>query len=163
MLDLERGITTLIGDPAMTFEYGAVWAHGERGVISSEVRNGLQSFMTFPTGGGAGTPLLKGESGFELDPCSITPDGSTLIFTSAPLRDKTGDIMTRSLGKEEPPKAFMRTPDAARSPCLSPSGDLLAYVVAKEEDIGATLKVAAYPTPSTPVQFSATPVFWNCW
>jgi len=163
VVDLERGITTQIDDSAMTSGYGALWAPGEQAVIGCELLQGLQSFVTFPSGGGAGTRLLAGEPVFEIDACSITPDGKTMIFMSLPQRDKAGDIMTMSLGKDEPAKALMRTPDPEWSARLSPSGDILAYIVAKEEDIGATLKVVAYPTPSTPVLVSATPIFRICW
>jgi len=117
-----------------------------------------------PIGGGAGTRVLEGESGVEYDASSITPDGTTLIFTRTPLSDKTGDTMTLRLDQDEPAKTFMKTPDPEWSPRLSPSGDVVAYTVWKEEDVGATLKVVAYPTPSATVQVSATPIsFGGYW
>lgn len=163
VVDLERGIKTPLGDPATTFCYGVLWAPGEQGVIGAEVRDGKQSLVAFPIGGGAGVSIFEGESGFEYEAYSITPDGKTLLFTQTPIRDKTGDIMTLSLENGPPAKAFMKTPEAEWAPRPSPSGDILAYSVSKDEDVTATLKVVALPTPSAPLQVSASPILVSVW
>ncbi len=163
VIDLERGVKTMLGDPKKEFVYGPVWAPGEQGVIGAEVNGGGQAVKVFPVGGGPGTVLFPGESGFEYAAASVTPDGKTLLFTKTPQRDKTGEIMTFGLGDNQPGKTFMQTPDAEWNPRLSPTGDVLAYTVGSEEDPNATLKVVAYPTPSTPVQVSAAQVDLNIW
>ena len=164
MVDLERGVRTAVGDPATTLNYGVLWAPNDQGIITYEVRDGQRSIVNSPIGAGTGTRLLEGQPGFEYAATSVTPDGNTLIFTQSPLRNKTGDIMTLNLGRDEPAKTFMKTPDPEWSPRLSPSDDVVAYTVFREEDVGATLKVVAYPTPFAPVQVSATPIaFGGYW
>ncbi len=71
--------------------------------------------------------------------------------------------MTLGLDKDQPARKFMETPDAEWNPRISPSGGVVAYIVSKEQDLGAVLKVVAYPTPSIPVQVSASPVFGCLW
>jgi hypothetical protein len=59
----------------------------------------------------------------------------------------------------------MQTPDGEWTPLVSPTGDMVAFVVSKEEDPVGPLKVVAYPTPAAPVQVSANPAIpvWIYW
>lgn len=176
ILDMDRGVMTTLGEPGVAFYFNALVAPDPQSLIAVESRNGVQSIVTLPIGGGAGTRILTGEPGYEYSTSSITPDGKTLLFVQVPLRDKSGDIMTLSLGgdpvQDRPASRFMQTPDAEWNPRISPSGDMVAYSVSKEEDVGSTLRVVAYPTPSAPIQVTAAPVsvgfFWLgpgelCW
>ena len=67
IVDLERGIRTLIGDPTLTFTYGGLWGPGEQSVIVNETLEGVQHLVRCPVGGGPGTTLMDGESGFEYE------------------------------------------------------------------------------------------------
>jgi Tol biopolymer transport system component len=162
IVDLERGIRVPIGDPKAVFNYGGLWAPGEQGVIvGSDTSPGIQSLVSFPVSGGAGTAVVEGEYGFEYGATSVSPDGQTLLFNQASIVDKLPDIMTRGLDKDQPAKRFMQTPEGEWSPRFSPAGEFVAYTVAGEEDLVAALKVVAFPTPSAAVQVSATPVTFN--
>jgi serine/threonine protein kinase len=156
IVDLERGINTRLSDPAVTFVWNALWASDEQGVLGSEQREGRPSIVSFPIGGGAPTRILEGEAGFEYELSSITPDGKTLIFTQDSLRDKNGNIMTLRLEKDQTARRYLQTPEAKWAPRISPSGEVVAYLVTKAEETTGALKVIPYPTPSAPVQVSAT-------
>ncbi len=159
IVDLERGIRTPLGDPATIFSFGNVWGPGDQSVIVSEVKADRQSLVSLSLSGGPGTRILDGESGFEPAAGSITPDGKTLLYTLSPLSSKLPDIMTKSLGDDQSPKRFMQTPEGEWYPLLSPTGDVVAYTVSKEDDPGGPVKVVAYPTPSASVQVSTIPAF----
>ncbi len=162
IFDLERGIKVPIGDPKSMFSYGGLWAPGEQSVIvSSDTSPGIQSLVSFPMSGGPGVPVVEGEYGFEYGATSISPDGKTLLFNQSSVTDKLADIMTRGLDTNQPAKRFMQTPEAEWNARFSPAGEFVAYTVSGEEDTIAALKVVAYPTPSAPVQVSATPVLLN--
>ena len=154
VLDLERGVTTTIGKSRSTYTSSAVWAPGEQGVIAVAETGGVFSFDAYPVGGGPGSPLFEGESGFEYSADSVTPDGKTLLFTKWPRSDKAGEIMTFSLGETRPAKTVMETPDNERVPRISPSGDYVAYYGTGQS--GGALMVVSYPTPSAPVQVSTS-------
>ncbi len=158
VIDLERGVKTTLGAPNSNFIYSPAWAPGEQGVIASEAAGVGQSVNVYPVGGGPGSPVFEGELGFEYQAASVTPDGKTLFFTQTPQRDKTGEIMTFSLGEKQPAKTFMRTPDAEWNPFISPSGEVVAYITGSEDELHATLRVVTYPTPAAPVQVSASKV-----
>jgi Tol biopolymer transport system component len=161
VVDLERGIRTPLGDPAVTFTWGHLWGPGDQSVIGSEVRADKQILVNYPLSGGPGTRVFEGQSGFEHDPASVTPDGKTLLFTESSLRDKLPNILTIVLDKDQAPKRFLQTPEGKWTPRLSPPGDIVAYLVAREEDLVGVLKVVAFPTPSASVQVSATPVVYG--
>ncbi len=164
IVDLERGVQSPLGDSKSEFIYGPLWTPDGLGVFASEVIGTGQFVQTFPAGGGPGRRLFDTESGFEYHTNSLTPDGKTLIFTKTPQRDKSGDIMTFALGESRPAETFMRTTEAEWFAQVSPSGDAIAYITAAEEDLGANLKVVAYPTPSAPVRVSPSMInpthFW---
>jgi Tol biopolymer transport system component len=157
IVDLERGVKTRLGDPTVTFVWGALWLADEQGLIGSEDREGKQVLVNFPIGGGAPTRILEGEPGTEYTVASVTPDGKTLFFTQTSLRDKIGDIMTLGLEKGSVPKRYLQTPDTEWSPRISLSGDVVAFLVSKDVGTAGALKVIAYPTPSAPVQVSVAP------
>ncbi len=162
IVDLERGIKVPIGDPKVPFSYGGLWAPGEQSVIvSTDTKPGVQSLVSFPTSGGPGTRVVEGEVGFEYWATSVSPNGKTFLFTQTSMTDKLPDIMTRSLDSDQPTKRFMQTTEGEWGPRFSPAGDFVAYTVAGEEDANSVLKVVCYPTPSAPVQVSATPVTLN--
>lgn len=159
IIDLDRGIMVPVGDPKAAFNYGGLWAPGEQSVIiGADLTPGIQSIVSFPTRGGPGTPVVKGEYGFEYWATTFSPDGGTMLFTQASMIDKLPEIMTLELGKDQPATRFMQTPEGEWSPRLSPAGDVVSYAVSAEDDASAVLKVVTYPTPSAPVQVSATPV-----
>jgi hypothetical protein len=81
-----------------------------------------------------------------------------MLFTQTSMIDKLPDIMTMGLGNDQPAARFMQTPEGEWGPRFSPAGDIIAYIVAPEEDTTAVLNVVSYPTPSAPVQVSTTPV-----
>jgi serine/threonine protein kinase/Tol biopolymer transport system component len=161
VVDLERGIRTPLGDPAVTFTYGNLWGPGQQSVIGGENRADKQILANFPLSGGPGTRVFEGESGIELAATSVTPDGKTLLFTESSVRDKLPNILTIGLDPDQTPKRFLQTPEGKWTPRLSPAGDIVAYLVAREEDLSGVLKVVAFPTPSASVQVSATPVMYN--
>ncbi|XVJ58702.1 MAG: protein kinase [Tepidisphaera sp.] len=159
IIDLDRGIVVPVGDPKASFNYGGLWAPGEQSVIiGTDLIPGIQSIASFPINGGPGTPVVKGEYGFEYWATTFSLDGRTMLFTRASMIDKLPDIMTVDLGKDQPATRFMQTPDGEWNPRLSPDGDIVAYAVSAEDDASAVLKVVTYPTPFAPVQVSATPV-----
>jgi Tol biopolymer transport system component len=158
VVDLERGVRLPVGDPKSEFVYSPIWTPDENAVFASQVSGAGQEVRICPIGGGPGTVLFDGESGFEYEASAVTPDGKTLIFTKTPQRDKVGEIMVFALGENRPPEAFMRTPDAEWFPQISPAGDVLAYVSAAEDEQFATLKVVSFPTPSVPVPVSSSKV-----
>lgn len=157
-LDLERGIKSSIGDPDGKRYFGSIVSHDGQRVLTTDANQGDQRFVIFPFGGGAPTQVLSGEPGFEQSPGSITPDGRTLLFSRRPLRDKIDDLMTLDLDGREPPRVYMATPESEAMPLISPLGDVVGYVATSEGQPAAVLKVVAYPTPSTPVQVSSTPI-----
>ncbi len=69
---------------------------------------------------------------FELSASSITPDGRTLLSSKTSKRDKIGDIMTFDLEEDRVQKPFLATPEAEWNPLISPSGDVVAYLVSNE-------------------------------
>jgi Tol biopolymer transport system component len=157
VVDLERGVTTTISDPKVLFTYRPrLTADGQR-VITSFVTGGKQSIASYPAGGGAPTILMEGD-GSEYEASSITPDGQTLLFTSVPGTDKAGDIMTMDLTAPYTVKPFMQTPLPEYTPLISPSGDAVMFVVAREalvvSNTSAVLKTVTFPTPGVPVQVS---------
>lgn len=165
VIDLERGIRTPLGDPAVTFTWGNLWGPGDQSVIGSEVRADKQGLTILPINGGPGTRIWEGESGFENGPESLTPDGKTILLTRSGLTDKLPDIMTFSFAENESPKPFMQTPEGEWSPRLSPSGDIVAYLVGREDDWSGPVKLVTFPTPVAPVQVSTIPAlsvsyFW---
>lgn len=165
VVDLERGIRTPLGDPALTFTWGGLWGPGDQSIIVSEVRADKQWLTSLPITGGPGTRIWEGESGFEVGPSALTSDGKTIVFTRSPLSNKLPDIMTIPFGADQTPKPFMLTPEGEWWPRLSPSGDILAYVVSREEDPGGQIKVVTFPTPAAPVQVTTTPAIFgtNLW
>lgn len=160
LIDLERGMRTPLGDPALTFTWGNLWGPGDQSVIVSEVRADKQSLAILPITGGPGTRIWDGESGFENYPSSLTPDGKTIVFLRSSLSDKLPDIMTIPFGENQTPKTFMQTPEGEWAPRLSPSGGIVAYSVGREEDTSGHFRVVAFPTPAAPVQVSTTPAMF---
>jgi hypothetical protein len=159
IFDLDRGIMTPVGDPKASFNYGGLWAPGEQSVIiGADLSPGVQSVVSFPTKGGPGTPLIKGEYGFEYWATTFSPDGKAMLFTQASVIDKLPDIMSLEVGADRPAVRFMQTPEGEWGARISPAGEIVAYTVGGEEDTSSVLKVVTYPTPSAPVQVSATPV-----
>ncbi len=157
LVDLERGVTTTVSDPKVLFTYRPrLTADGQR-VITSFVTGGKQSIASFPAGGGTPTILMEGD-GSEYETSSITPDGRTLLFTSVPGTDKAGDIMTMDLTAPYAVKPLMQTPLPEYTPLISPSGDAVMFVVAREalvvSNTSAVLKAVTFPTPGVPVQVS---------
>ena len=55
----------------------------------------------------------------------------------------------------------MTTAEAEWNPSIAPSGEVVAYVVSNEEDLGGLLKLVTYPTPSAPVQVTSSRVALN--
>ena len=155
VLDLERGIRTAIGDPALTFSFGVLWGPGDQSVITSEQRAEKRNLISLPLSGGPGIAFFESESGGEAAPGSITPDGSTLLFAQQSLRDKRPDILTVRLDKAGAPRPFLQTPEGEWNPRLSPPGDAVAYDVGDEEEPAGLLKVLSFPTPGAPVQVSS--------
>jgi Tol biopolymer transport system component len=158
VLDLERGIRVPIGDPLAKFYYGVLCSRDGQRVLTTDSNADRQFLVSFPLGGGSPERLLEGDAEYEYAANSITPDGRTLLFTKVPMRDKIGDIMVLDFEGERLPKPFMTTSEAEWRPSISPSGDVVAYFVSDEEGVGAVLKVAAYPTPSSPLQVSSARV-----
>jgi eukaryotic-like serine/threonine-protein kinase len=159
IVDLERGIRVTVGDPKALFTYGGLWAPGDQGVIVGfDTSPGIQSLVSFPTTGGPGARIVEGEFGFESWATSVSPDAGTMLFSRASVSDKLPDIMALALDKDQPAKHLMQTPEGEWGPRFSPTGDVIAYTVAGEEDASAVLKVVSFPTPTAPVQVSATPV-----
>ena len=161
VVDLERGIRTPLGDPALTFTWGGLWGPGDQSIIVSEVRADKQWLTRLPITGGPETRIWEGESGFEVAPSALTSDGKTIVFTRSPLSNKLPDIMTIPFGADQTPKPFMLTPEGEWWPRLSPTGGLLAYGVSREEDPGGHIKVVTFPTPAAPVQVSTTPAIFG--
>ncbi|MFM9958524.1 MAG: protein kinase domain-containing protein [Phycisphaerales bacterium] len=158
VVDLDRGITTTITDPKITFAYRPqLTADGQR-VINSIVTGGKQNIVSYPAGGGAPTILMEGD-GSEYEMSSITPDGKAMLFTSVPGFDKSGDIMTMDLTAPNSVKPFLQTPVPEWLPVVSPAGDAVIFIVSREQSPGASvigvLKAATFPTPGTPVQVSS--------
>ncbi len=161
LVDLERGIRTPLGDPAVTFTWGNLWGPGDQSVIGSEVRADKQGLSVLPINGGPGARIWEGDSGFEHDPGSLTPDGRSILFTQSFVADKLPDIMTLQFGDGQTPKHFMQTPEGEWVPRLSPSGEIVAYMVAREEDLGGPVKVVTFPAPAAPVQVSTIPALYG--
>ncbi|MFN0007957.1 MAG: protein kinase domain-containing protein [Planctomycetota bacterium] len=151
-LDLERGIQTSIGDPKARFYYGALISSDGQRVFTADAGGPGQTLLSFPFGGGAPTQLAKGEPKFEYGLGSLTPDGRSMLLTKSPQRDKVGDLIVLDLEGDHVPRSFMTTTEAEWYPSISPSGELVAYVVSNEEDLGGLLKLVSFPTPSAPVQ-----------
>lgn len=162
VVDLERGIRTPLGDPAK-YCFDPVWVPGAPSVIATVVEVGRTSLFDVPLSGGSGTRVVEGESGVELLPGSITPDGTTLLYSESPMVTKLPDIMTKGLGDEAPPRRFMQTPEGEWAPLVSPSGDMIAYRASWGDPATFLLKVVAYPTPAAPVQVATTPVLAVHW
>jgi hypothetical protein len=158
VVDLERGIRTLLSDPEVTFTFGLLWGHEDQSVITSEDRDDKRNLISFPLAGGPGTPFFQAESGVEIGAASITPDGSAVLFAQQSLRDKLPDIFTVRIDSSGPAERFMQTPEGEWRPLLSPAGNVVAYVVRPEDDQGATLKVVTFPTPKASIQVSLTPI-----
>jgi hypothetical protein len=163
VVDVERGIRTPLGDPALTFTWGGLWGPGDQSIIVSEVRADKQWLTSLPITGGPGTRIWEGESGFEVAPSALTSDGKTIVFTRSPLSNKLPDIMTVPFGADQTPKPFMQTPEGEWWPRLSPTGGVVAYGVYREEDTSGHIKVVTFPTPAAPVQVSSTPAINYFW
>jgi len=91
VLDLDRGITTRIGEPNAKSYFGAILSSDGQRVITTDGNKLGQGVVSFPSGGGAPAQLVKPEPGYEMSATSITPDGRTLLFERRPLRDKIND------------------------------------------------------------------------
>ncbi len=165
VLDLERGIRTPISDPSVTFSFGVVWGPDDNSIITSEDRDDKRNLISFPLTGGQGTPLYSAESGLEIGPTCIAPDGKTLLFVQMTLRDKRPDIYTVRIDKSGPATPFIQTPEGEWDPFLSPSGDMVAYIIRSESDLSAKLKVVSFPTPAAAIQVAPTPIEAesSCW
>lgn len=103
VLDLDRGITTRIGEPNGGLYYGALMSSDGQRVITTDANKAGQAILSFPFGGGTPTQLLPPEPGYEKSPASITPDGRTLLFERRSLRDKINDIMILASTVTRPP------------------------------------------------------------
>jgi Tol biopolymer transport system component len=160
VLDLERGITTMIADPKAKFLFGTFLSGDGQRVFTSIVNGGKQNLASYPASGGAPTILMEGD-GSEYFASSTTPDGRTLLFVKTPLLDKAGDIMTLELGVPQSAKVFLQTPEPEWNALLSPAGDAVLCVVGREEGVNGLLKVVAFPTPGVPVQVAPTPAVWT--
>ncbi len=160
-LDLERGIRTSIGDPQARFYYGALLSSDGQRIFTADSNGPGQILISFPFGGGSPTQVLKGEPKFEYGLSSITPDGRSLLLAKAPQRDKVGDLIVIDLEGDPAPKTLMTTAEAEWNPSIAPSGEVVAYVVSNEEDLGGLLKLVTYPTPSAPVQVTSSRVALN--
>jgi dipeptidyl aminopeptidase/acylaminoacyl peptidase len=158
VVDLERGIRTILSDPAVTFTFGLLWGPEGQSIITSEDRDDKRNLIRFPLAGGPGTPFFQAESGVEISAASITPDGQAVLFVQQSLRDKIPDIFSVNIDGSGPATRFMQTPEGEWKPLLSPAGDFVAYVARSEDDPGATLKVVPFPTPKASIQVSLTPV-----
>ncbi|MFN0138320.1 MAG: protein kinase domain-containing protein [Phycisphaerae bacterium] len=157
ILDLERGTKAPIGDPAWEMIAGE-WSPGTQSVLCARQAGAGFDLVSLPVTGGP-PRVLSGEPGFEYFPGSVTPDGRTLLFSQWHNRDKMGELMTLSLDDNQPPKAYMTTPESEFIPRISPAGDALVYRMRpRGAPLTAPLYVVAYPSPGTPVQVSLTEV-----
>jgi eukaryotic-like serine/threonine-protein kinase len=165
VIDLERGIRTLLSDPQVTFTFGVLWGPGDQTIIASEDRDDRRNLISFPLSGGPGKVFFEAESGVEIGATTLTPDGKAVLFAQSPLRDKIPDIFAVGLDRSSSPVRFMETPEAEWAPMLSPAGDVVAYVVRTEAELGATLKAVPYPTPAESIQVSPAAIAGAsyCW
>jgi len=161
MLDLERGTVTPIGDPTWSSVHCPIWSSGTQSILCTASNGARYNMVSVPLTGGGLPQVLWGEDGFEYQLSSLTPDGRTLLFSQWYNRDKIGDLMTLALGKDQRPAALMTTSDNEILPRLSPTGHVVAYLELKLNTPLAsrgTLKVAAFPTPSSPLAVSPSMV-----
>jgi serine/threonine protein kinase/Tol biopolymer transport system component len=124
VVDLERGIRTILSDPAVTFTFGLLWGPEGQSIITSEDRDDKRNLIRFPLAGGPGTPFFQAESGVEISAASITPDGQAVLFVQQSLRDKIPDIFSVNIDGSGPATRFMQTPEGEWKPLLSPAETL---------------------------------------
>ena len=146
-----QGERTPIRVEPIALDGGSLSSDGQRVIVTDGNMKG-RAIVSFPFGGGAPTQLLKAEPGYEHSTTSITPDGRTLLFERRPLRDKINDIMILDFEGDLAPKPLMT------NPLISPSGEVVAYLMSSAAEGAAVLKLVTFPTPSTPVHVSPTAV-----
>lgn len=126
--------------------FAPIWTPNGEEIIYSSTRNlekGVGIFRKHADGRGDPEPLIYGRG--LLMPCSVTPDGSKLIYTDAS-PDTGEDVWSLSLNGDARPEPLLQTSASERWASLSPDGRWLAYV--SDESGRDEVYVTSFPEPT---------------
>jgi serine/threonine-protein kinase len=129
VLDLTRGTRTRLTSWGGS-DFGAVWTPtGDRLIYVSE-RPVYEMYWLPADGRTLGEPLFVSE--FDKRPTSVSPDGSTLLFSHDPIPEELWRMSLPGIVTEvAEPEPFLTGEHPIISPAISPDGRWLAYVSAE--------------------------------
>jgi eukaryotic-like serine/threonine-protein kinase len=154
LTDVARGSRIRLTHGMATIGAGGsafVWSADGKWVIFTSFRSGHGNLFRIPADGG--TPeRLTSDVAWDY-PGSVSPDGSTLLF-SRQAQASQWDLMTLRLEHGRAPQPFVSTPFTEWWPTFSPDGRWIAY--GSTETGNAQIHVRPYPGPGARVTVSTT-------
>ena len=156
--DIERAVRTrLTFDPRD--EWRVVWSPDARTLVFASDRDGRYDLYTLAVGGSQPEQLLHASERVKV-PCSISPDGRTLLFQEQS-RETGWDILAIPLAGEPTPRPFVSPASDEGLDSFSPDGRWVAY--SSNESGHLEVFVAPFPGPGRRWQISTRGGYWPYW
>jgi Tol biopolymer transport system component len=139
-----------------------IWSLDGKNIFTSSYRiggNGIHKLTRFSIDG-LQQPEVLLETQNNDWPCSITPDGKTMIFRRQ--NDQgDNDLYMLSLDGSQKFKTFLKTPNNESSPTISPDGRWIAYTSDKSGRY--EIYIRPFPGPGGFIQVSIEGGIEPCW
>jgi Tol biopolymer transport system component len=156
--DIARAVRTrLTFDPRD--EWRVVWSPDGRTLAFASDRAGHYDLYTLAVGGAQPEQLLYASDNVKV-PCSISPDGRTLLYQEQS-RETGWDIYAIPLVGEPTPRPFIGAASDQGLASFSPDGRWVAY--SSNESGHLEVYVAPFPGPGRKWQISTRGGYWPSW
>jgi Tol biopolymer transport system component len=156
--DIARAVRTrLTFDPRD--EWRVAWSPDARTLAFASDRAGQYDLYTLAVGGAQAEQLLHASDRVKV-PCSISPDGRTLLYQEQS-RETGWDILAIPLSGEPTPRPFVTAAGEQGMASFSPDGRWVAY--ASTESGHNEVFVAPFPGPGRRWQISTRGGYWPSW
>jgi serine/threonine protein kinase/Tol biopolymer transport system component len=156
--DIARAVRTrLTFDPSD--EWRVVWSPDSKMLAFASDRAGHYDLYTLAVGGSQPEELLYASDNVKV-PCSISPDGRTLLFQEQS-RETGWDIFAIPLAGERTPRLLVSAASDQGLASFSPDGRWVAY--SSNESGHLEVYVAPFPGPGRKWQVSTRGGYWPTW
>ncbi len=151
--EFERGLWTRLTSEGEANVDSYQWSPDGAQIIYSSSREGSYSIYSIATDGSGTRERLTTAPTHWDHPQAISPDGVVAFLRASDSPPPGFDLLTLTLGGDEPPKPFLATAASEGGPVFSPDGRWIAYV--SDESGQHEVYVRAFPGPGVKVKISA--------
>ena len=146
MWDLEHDILSrLTSEDDKSDKRSPIWAADDRSILYSSTTPGNAQLVRRAADGTGSSEKLGEESGAQVIPTSVSPDGRTLVYSSnSNPRGGFFDLMALPLTEKGQPKPLMATPKLETNGEVSPNGRWIAF----ESDESGRREIYVRPFPA---------------